>query len=179
MDDTGSGAMHIWKNDLVAITPKPAPAWPVFEYYHPAVVGFFDVEDASGGSTIKLAIVVEVNMRAYDPRNMNTVRPYMKPKWDKILCTVDDQNEHDQGAPSVRLNGPWLRHVLYTASAPDNLHKLVVSTHKTGLTKVKTVDHTKAKPPRFPSPDREALYDIRTGIPEAGRPYEYRGIPLP
>lgn len=178
-DDSGADVLQIWKSDLVALTPQPDPTWPVFEYYTPAVVGFIEIENATGTNTVQLIVCLEINMRAYNPANMNAVRPYMKTNWTKIFCGVDDHNEHEPGAPGARLGGPWLRHALYTATAPEDLHRLVVSTHKTGLTRVRTVDHTRATAPHVGAlPDFEALFDMFSGAAEAGRPYEYRDIAL-
>ncbi|KAJ5261186.1 hypothetical protein N7478_011781 [Penicillium angulare] len=60
---------------------------------------------------------------------------------------ANDDEEHKDAKPP-RLSGSWWRHMLYTATAPDNNRNLYVGTTKQEVINLlPDVDHTKAKPP--------------------------------
>jgi hypothetical protein len=109
MDDTGSAIMTINKSDLTQLmtynqtaTGRIPPS--------PPLLGAIVLGVADGRRTMHICRRLAVNLR-----NVGT-STYLSPIWHPIQVAI----HNDDIASSIpRLNGPWARHRLYTASVPD------------------------------------------------------------
>lgn len=153
MDDTGADLMRIYEGDLQTLRGYD----PEFDQSNPTAI---DLPPLLGGIYTGLANgtwigdyarAIEVTIRDVDGLEMTD--------WDPVQCIIMPGN-----APvrrPLRLNGPWLRYKLYTATAPDNTNRLFIHDKKAGFTeKVPTVYQRFARaPPPVP------LRPLNTFIP--------------
>ncbi|KAJ5425036.1 hypothetical protein N7465_000106 [Penicillium sp. CMV-2018d] len=109
VDDTGADIMQINKSDmrdLMSNNRDPNGIDPPF----PPLIGTLPMLMANGASEHFICRQFEVNM--YDLVNQD----FFSPLWHPVQVLVyDDTFTKAQG----RLNGPWPRYRLYSASAPD------------------------------------------------------------
>ena len=70
-----------------------------------------------------------------------------------VFFAVDYKRpEFESSALTQRLSGSWWRHMLYTATAPDNERKLYVSNSKAEIVnQLPDVSHSMARPPDIPT----------------------------
>jgi hypothetical protein len=131
-DDTGSDTATIFEDDLEEIM-KLAP-----EGAEVPTIGEYSMNTVKG-DLIHRNVVMQI--RVLSPGDNPITR------WYPVRVTVYPQS-HKADMP-VRLSGNWWRHVLYTATAPDNKGLLYASTMKQDLCKaLPDVDHNQAGGPK-------------------------------
>lgn len=161
-DDTGAWAMMIYVDDMRKLMGIEANTedWPFNHIY-----GYETTELAGSNEMIVLMIAVEVNMRDRmlpAPGAPADVQPkFMRSTWETIACqVVPDLNAVVPGEPEkARLNGPWMRSMLYTATAPERPRRTYVSTHKSGIWKkdvLPIIDIENVEKMVFPRPEMRA-----------------------
>ncbi|KAJ5281261.1 hypothetical protein N7478_006633 [Penicillium angulare] len=131
VDDTGADTMMIFRDDVQRLMGNQATKddWPWDHMME------FDLVIPSGLQKFAvLVIAVEVNMYNKRPEELGH-RILMRELWTIVRCEV--MFEHDSvdqnGRRRERLNGPWLRSSLFTATAPTDRKRLFVSTNKREL----------------------------------------------
>ncbi|KAG0154482.1 hypothetical protein PDIDSM_50 [Penicillium digitatum] len=110
MDDTGASVMQINESDmrnLVTYNCDPLGNDPPL----PPLLGSMAVTLANGSTERYICRRFEVNM--WSARSTN----YLDFLWHPVQVLIHDDTVVSS---KVRLNGPWLRHRMYTASAPDS-----------------------------------------------------------
>lgn len=109
MDDTGASVMQINQSDLqhlINCNRDPQQNDPPL----PPLLGVMPLVVANGTIDHLICRRFEINM--WD----STTRTYMSLLWHPVQVVIfDDTNTQAQ----TRLNGPWARHRMYSASAPD------------------------------------------------------------
>lgn len=98
----------------------------------PKIMGYECMKSANGSVSYILAIMVEVNIYS-TPRHRDPKRQLMIPSWVPAVALVDREKSIGPSGPNDRLSGRWLRHSLFTATAPKCDQKLYISTHKSAL----------------------------------------------
>lgn len=172
LDDTGSQFMHLYEDDLDLIhhsAGRFAPSLGV-------------VNGSSAAGWLQLPTVeLEAQICSGDDKPMT--------EWVKVQSTVQQGSVQSNG--NHRLSGIWVRHVLYTATAPDNQGELMLSTEKTHLNSLPVVRPAKGistvteTPARNFVPPTSVGQLSRTGTPQPGEvraPYVHSifpGTPLP
>ncbi|CAG8902680.1 unnamed protein product [Penicillium egyptiacum] len=109
LDDTGSSIMTVNKsniNDLMNFNADAAGNIPS----PPPMLGAICLAIANGTTTFNICRRLEVNLRGL------IASGYMSPIWHPVQAAIHND---DNGTTTQLLSGPWLRHRLYSASAPD------------------------------------------------------------
>ena len=109
MDDTGASIMQLNQSDLqylLSINRDPQAILPPL----PPLLGLSDIRLADGTINYNICRRFEVNM--WDP----TTRNYLSNLWHPVQAIILNDNNRPQ---QLRLNGPWARHRMFAASAPD------------------------------------------------------------
>ncbi|KAJ5788142.1 hypothetical protein N7457_003132 [Penicillium paradoxum] len=109
-DDTGADYMTINDDDISAMRVDPTGTGGLHPL--PRIMGVLSVTLADGSGRNMLVRELQANIWDADERR------YMVPEWDSIPAVINPTT----GAK--RLNGPWLRWKLYTATCPDNSRRL-------------------------------------------------------
>lgn len=115
MYDTGASLMHIFHGDLDALTIRGHPV-------HPRVMGVSRLA-TSNGVIARPVIEVEVALLIAGGRRMTP--------WTRVQTAVFDGYAHQYEVP--RLDGPFLRTMMYSAFTPHSDYKLYVATDKASL----------------------------------------------
>ncbi|KAJ5829815.1 uncharacterized protein N7525_008068 [Penicillium rubens] len=105
--DTGASMMTLYEGDIQNIMGTST--------VEPPVMGLTTASLVDGSTMINPVIEVEVTVLDYQRRMMT--------EWVRVQCNVL-RGWRDTGH---RLDGPWLRQVLYTASAPRNNDRLYIA----------------------------------------------------
>ncbi|KAJ5699041.1 hypothetical protein N7462_001046 [Penicillium macrosclerotiorum] len=134
--DTGAGLMMIYKSDLMRITGACRPP----QYPGIRIIGASQILTAGEQILVQPVIQIEVTILDADNKRMS--------QWTRTACIIKDFDYDPEY--SMRLDGPWLRHMLYTGSARNNHHnRLYVSTSKAAL-RLPNIPKNKRRPPSFP-----------------------------
>lgn len=162
-DDTGSSIMTMFQDDYELLAaPLLNPPSPLTAHCRPCILGFSTFSLASGATHTNMVVAVTVNM----PGAVHG--EWMKSQSSRVTASVSPYRRGTPGAPTCRLAGPWLRHMLYTASVPDDTYRMLVSTHKGALIQLMNApNHQNARPPRPGPVDFVADYNP-TGQPVVG-----------
>ena len=129
IDDTGCGPLKIYADDMGILQGPPTKgSSPSF----PKIMGYECMKSANGTVSYILAIMVEVNIYS-TPRHGDPARQLMIPSWVPAVALVDREKSIGPSGPNDRLSGRWLRHALFTATAPKGDQELYLSTHKSAL----------------------------------------------
>jgi len=94
------------------------------------LMGYQDFHQADGSDLICEVIAVEVNMIGKDDDD----REVEMADWTTIACAVFNADSNTPGCPPKRLSGPWLRKMLYAATAPEENPTLYIGEKKTDIT---------------------------------------------
>lgn len=117
MDDTGACMMQISKTDVDLLE--------ILAGIRPRFVGYLGVSVADGSSFDFPVVYMEVTMHTrvptydsagvaiLDENGYPVFQPQMVFDWSPVQCAVG------YSASISRLNGPWLRQKMYTATAPN------------------------------------------------------------
>lgn len=124
IDDTGSQFMTVYREDVGLLRALVRAG----KGRNPPVPILGRVQIQYGNGTAKNYTVVCLEPNIFD-HNLN----YMCATWRFIQVLVRPGNIR-LNCTGPRLVGPWLRNMLYTATTPDNMFRLTVSTHKGALT---------------------------------------------
>ncbi|KAJ5692442.1 hypothetical protein N7462_001865 [Penicillium macrosclerotiorum] len=133
-DDTGAQMMMMYKDDmdnLMGTTGATDSPWD-------HIMGFDMFRGAIGEPAMNLLLAVEVNICAKGlASNLLPGRTPLKTSWMTVPCCISAaQSTWLDGTPKTRLSGPWLRQMLYTATAPEfpgSPSRMYISTTKSGL----------------------------------------------
>lgn len=109
LDDTGASLMQLNKSDverLVNYNADPIGNTPP----SPAMLGTVALTLANGAVDYNICVRLYVNMLD------KSTNAFLSPAWHPIQVVVLDD---DLTAPKLRLNGPWPRHRMFSASVPD------------------------------------------------------------
>ncbi|CAI7601149.1 unnamed protein product [Penicillium glandicola] len=98
--DTGASIMSIYEGDILNLMGTST--------VEPTVMGLNTVEMADGTTMTGPVVELEVTILDNERRRMT--------RWVRVQCQV----YRGWSNGTQRLDGPWLRHVLYTASAPHD-----------------------------------------------------------
>ncbi|KAJ5116819.1 hypothetical protein N7456_001167 [Penicillium angulare] len=138
LDDTGATAPMVSLDDIEAITAVCGQ--------EPVHLGGEIAKEALGLSmfghrfALEVAVVNNLDERTPMTRWVNTI-------FFAVDADTGDEAQDKEIKPP-RLSGSWWRHMLYTATAPDNRRCLYVGTTKQEVIDLlPDVDHNKAKPP--------------------------------
>ena len=135
IDDTGASTMTIYRDNLQSLVPPGYLGQTGGEWPWPHIMGYGAVYLADDSIRFYLIVGVYVNMYGTDSNapppapGVPPVRQLMRPVPDLIQCYV--HQDLDSVGPygfRLRTNGPWLRHTLYTATAPNRTHEMIIST---------------------------------------------------
>lgn len=156
MDDTGSDTMLIFDTDMKSMMGADAtPSMPA-PYNH--LMGYSVSVMADGSEIVQKEIAVQVNMLG---TNVDTGSiGNMVPDWTTVPCAVSDPSQA-HGPGNERLNGTWVRSVLYVGSAPEAPIGFYASTSKRGLLEqqgLPSIPYTAVKGPFFPRPHYAAVW---------------------
>ncbi|KAJ5707444.1 hypothetical protein N7488_007245 [Penicillium malachiteum] len=145
IDDTGCGPLKIYSDDM-ALLQGPHVAKGLDSPF-PQIMGYECMKTADGSISYILAIMVEVNI--YNAPKDDPDRQLMIPSWVPAMALVDRGKSIGPAGPNDRLSGRWMRHSLFTATAPGPNQRLYISSNKTGLMEkdmVQKVDPKDIKP---------------------------------
>ncbi|KAJ5179175.1 hypothetical protein N7492_002385, partial [Penicillium capsulatum] len=120
LDDTGSQFMHLYEDDLDLIHHSAGRFAP----------GLGVINGSTAAGWLQLP-TVELEARIYCDDGSPMA------EWVKIQTTAQQGSAQSNG--NHRLSGIWVRHILYTATAPDNQGQLMLSTGKSHLNTLPTV----------------------------------------
>lgn len=109
LDDTGSSMPIIYQDDVQRITAYAGGSKPPFLCYINSL-------NAGRNTAVDPTCLIEYNIRSTLP-GYGWMRP--AGKWITVQ-TIMKQHDFDP-AQDYRLSGMWMRRILYTATAPDNL----------------------------------------------------------
>ena len=117
IDDTGSTMTRLWESDIRQIQTLAGGA--------PLVgMGTITFIDSNGVVTACKTYQLEVNVVSENGQAII-------PKWNRIQVVAAPDSIKQKG--SDRLSGIWLRHVMYTATVPDNKGRLYLSSTRDEL----------------------------------------------
>ncbi|KAJ5587713.1 uncharacterized protein N7459_003478 [Penicillium hispanicum] len=151
--DTGSDCMDIYEADVAAIMGPYVPDVPI--------LGETAIQSSNGQYSVRSIFEIEVTILNED---LNRLSP-----WFRVQCAVKPGMwDPDKG---IRCDGPWLRHALYTGTAPDASKNLHFSTSRRSL-----------RLPTASNQDRTVPRTLNTVAPHPGEekvlyplpPYEQR-----
>lgn len=149
IDDTGSTMTRIWESDIRQIQTLAGGA--------PLVgMGTMTFIDATGTVTACKTYQLEVNVLRSDDGHA------IIPKWNRIQVVAAPDRIRDKG--SNRLSGIWLRHVMYTATVPDNKGRLYLSATRDEL--VDALPDVSVRLANAPPYWRRGSWTLETAPPE-------------
>ncbi|OQE36736.1 hypothetical protein PENCOP_c011G05020 [Penicillium coprophilum] len=108
IDDTGASIMQINRSDLMQLLSMNVDNQGNLPP-NPTILGVSNLSFANGHASFFTCVRLEVNM--WDP----VTNTWLSPIWHPVPVVLYDDIF---GPPELRLNGPWPRHRMYTASAP-------------------------------------------------------------
>lgn len=166
LDDTGAEMMTLYRDDYELMAgpladPATMTTGPTADmnqtlrvHCRPCILGFNTFVSVGGPPSVYMIVAVKVNM----PGQWSN-EGYAKLVHSRITAAVTPFRRGAPDAPEVRLSGPWLRHMLYTATSPDNSHRLLVANQKGALLQHMTSPfHGYAVPPMAPLIQRRWYY---------------------
>lgn len=132
LDDTGASHMFMFQADLDQVQQSCARlALPLGDM----------IGHTPNGTMVHPTYRLEVNIVDADHE------PILD-EWVPVRVMVKPGSQQSNNMD--RLSGMWMRHVLYTATCPDNNGRLYVSKSRNGLfTQMPPVDYKSARPPPF------------------------------
>lgn len=137
IDDTGASVMTIFRDDLKSLVPPGYMGQTGGEWPWPNIMGYGAVYLADGSVRFHLIVGMRVNMYGTEKEQplapgvppLPPTRRLMRRDHDLIQCFVhQDLNSVGPYGFLPRSNGPWMRHTLYTATAPNQTHEMIIST---------------------------------------------------
>lgn len=131
--DTGAGMMSLFEGDLQNIMGT--------SIQEPPVMGLNASMIADGSTMVAPVVELEVTILDYQRRRMT--------RWVRVQCQVFrgwcSESHH-------RLDGPWLRQMLYTGSAPrDNDLMWITNTHAELVDAIPDTGHSRSLPAILPA----------------------------
>ena len=108
--------MNIYEEDLYALLGYNYLSTPV------PILGDMVLMNSSGGAEVRPVIEVEVTLLR------NRLPEQRMTPWTRIPCTVRNGAFKDFQSSAPRLDGPAIRHLLYTASAPKSNREIKIGT---------------------------------------------------
>lgn len=123
--------MLMYKDDLFLLNGTPADLQ--YDYPWQFMHGFEEFIMANDETFTTLISTVEVQL--FQGNANEPGWEVMLLDWTAIQCAfnLNKTSESPSGGKRTRLGGPFLRQMLYTATAPDGNDNLYLSTHKEGL----------------------------------------------
>jgi hypothetical protein len=109
LDDTGANVMQINMSDVAQLMDLNANG---NEPQLPTVLGLVCVGIADGSTAYRICMRLDINM--WD----ETTWTYLSPNWDPIPVLIYNDMTNPPSPPLTRMNGPWARLRMYSASAP-------------------------------------------------------------
>ncbi|CEJ55069.1 hypothetical protein PMG11_01346 [Penicillium brasilianum] len=109
LDDTGSSMPIIFQDDVERINSYAGGSKPPFLCY-------IHSTNADRGTTVSPTCLIEYNIRSTLPNH-----DWMRPPNSWVSVQTVMKPHYFNPAIDYRLSGLWMRRILYTATAPDNL----------------------------------------------------------
>ena len=98
----------------------------------PPLAGAILTELADGTEIPRNILLLDINLsNRFNLTNPQAPWGYVLPRWTTIQCAVVP--EHPSGQNPIRLSGPWLRKMLFTATVPDRSNGLLVFDEQPGI----------------------------------------------
>lgn len=157
--DTGAAIMKIFEGDLTTIAPPQRP--------HAEIKLMGHIQAITATSAIFRGTVIAIEVTILD-RKGKLMTPWVR------TCTCLEPGNHIPGVTGHRLDGPWLRSSLFTATVPDGRREVYVATSR-GRLNLPRVPFSERVEPRHPF-----MIPLPAGPPSPGvvlgdPPAEFRG----
>ncbi|KAK9848996.1 hypothetical protein MYU51_015121 [Penicillium brevicompactum] len=152
--DTGCSMMGIYRDDIETIMGSYAND----EEYKPPILGQHRARSSNGEFRIRDTIEIEVTILDQDRQRMTA--------WTRVPCAINEGTWTPKSVP--RLDGPILRDLMYTATAPDAQRLFYLANTTADLMNAIPVLDLANNPPTLPDTYTAAIkLNTKTGTKRA------------
>ncbi|KAJ5366491.1 hypothetical protein N7541_000432 [Penicillium brevicompactum] len=152
--DTGCSMMGIYRDDIETIMGSYAND----EEYKPPILGQHRARSSNGEFRIRDTIEIEVTILDQDRQRMTA--------WTRVPCAINEGTWTPKSVP--RLDGPILRDLMYTATAPDAQRLFYLANTTADLMNAIPVLDLANNPPTLPDTSTAAIkLNTKTGTKRA------------